>query len=103
MKKLILVSFLFLTACASNDLPFCKRYSYLNKNNDVKTTLYIQKNGQLEKEIQTPQKTFSQKGLYTVQNNTLSLYIKNKKEDYLIKKDAESLVDLSTNRILECD
>ena len=79
MKKLILFSCLFLSACAANDFPFCDKYTYMNKNNDVKTTLYVQKNGQMEKEIQTPRKTFSEKGLYTVQNDTLTMYIKNKK------------------------
>ena len=103
MKKLILFSCLFLSACSSDKFPFCHQYSYLNKNNEVKTSLYIQKNGQIEKEIKTPRKTFSQKGLYTVQNEILSLYIKNQKEDYLIKENADTLVDLKTNRPLKCD
>ncbi len=103
MKKLILFSCLFLSACAANDFPFCEKYTYMNKNNDVKTTLYVQKNGQMEKEIQTPRKTFSEKGLYTVQNDTLTMYIKNKKETYLIQDDADVLFDLNTNRKLLCN
>ena len=103
MKKLILFSFLFLFGCTSNNFPFCEKYTYLNKNNDVKTTLYIQKNGQMEKEVQTPRKTFSEKGLYTVQSDSLTVYIKNKKETYLIQDDVDVLLDLSTNRKLHCN
>lgn len=101
MKKIILFSCLFLSACAANDFPFCEQYVYLNKNTDSKATLYIQKNGRMEKEIKTPQKQFSKKGLYTLQHNELTTYIKNKKETYFIQ-DKELLIEESTKNIYQC-
>lgn len=101
MKKIFLFPLLFLSACSSNGNMFCP--SYINESNQIKTTLYILKNGSLKKEIKNNDITSVENGLYTVENNTLNTFIKNEKAHFFITDNHDTLIEKTTNRKYECD
>lgn len=90
-KHLLLILAFFLTGCSTGSLPYCEEYETKTK---FQTTKLFLKDGILQKEIKTKNNTQSQKGLFTFQDNTLNLFIKDKKETYHLEdKDLISITN----------
>lgn len=83
MKKFSLCLLLFfLTGCASHSLPYCEKYE--NKT-DQRITHLTLKDGFVQKNIKEKNKTQSSNGLFTVQENKLTIFIRDKKETFIIE------------------
>ncbi len=99
MKKYILFLSLFsLAGCASNSAPYCEQYIY--KTNNSATKLFL-KDGTLQKETSLKEKSFSEEGLFTYEDQTIYFFIKNKKESYLVKNN-QLVSTNSPHKIFKC-
>ena len=100
MKKYVLFLFLFsLTGCASNSLPYCEQYIY--KTNDTITKLFL-KDGTIQKETSSNNKSFSEDGLFTYEDQTINVFIKNSKETYSVKNN-QLVSTNSANKVFKCN
>lgn len=100
MKKLLLLSICFLSACSTQKKHLCNTYSYQNKTEKI--TLFIQRNGQIEKEEFAKSNKTSHKGLYRLEGDNLIVYIKDGKSEYTVKKDKNQLIEKRTNNEFIC-
>lgn len=99
MKKYILFLLLFsLSGCASNSLPYCEQYVY--KTNNSTTKLFL-KDGTIQKETSSNNKSFSEDGLFTYEDQTINIFIKNKKETYSVKNN-QLISTNSSHQVFKC-
>ena len=100
MKKCIFFLLLFsLAGCASNSLPYCEQYIY--KTNNATTKLFL-KDGSIQKETSLNNKAFSEDGLFTYEDKTNNVFIKNKKETYLVKNN-QLVSNNSEHKVFKCN
>ncbi len=100
MKKVFLCFLLLLTGCAGST-GLCNKYQYTSQQE--KTTLFVQKNGYIEKETQKNNLFTAQKGLYTLQEDTLSVYIQNQTDEYKLLNNNKTLFNPKTKKHLICE
>ncbi len=100
MKKLLLLSICLLSACSTQKKQLCNTYSYQNKTEKI--NLFIQKNGQIEKEEFTKSNKTSHKGLYRLEGDNLIVYIKDSKNEYTVKKEKKQLIEKHTKNEFIC-
>lgn len=99
MKKIFLFVFsMFLVGCSSNTIPYCEKYEY--KTEKEKTQMFL-KNGRVYQEKNSNGIISSQRGLFTYQDNLLTIYIKNTTQEYKLD-DKDLIATNQSNTSFKC-